>query len=179
MITTNDDDLAQYMRELRNQGQDFRYNHIHLGYNYRMTNVTAAIGKTQMNKVDDIWENKNRLARRYNEAFADDQFISTPYIPEYVTRHSWYMYAISLDERIDRDNIVKMLSEMGIDTRLSFPPIHIQPYYQKKYGFHQQSFPVSYNAWARKIDLPIGPTLTADEQEYVIEKLRLVIGDQL
>lgn len=171
MITTDDDHLARVLKTLRNQGQDYRYNHIQLGFNYRMTNVTAAIGRVQLKRVDEIWRRKNETAMRYNQAFDGLNGISAPHIPGYVTKHSWYMYAINLDEGIDRDKVVHDLFERGIDTRLSFPPIHIQPYYVKRFGYENNSYPLSFDAWSRKIDLPIGPTLSLEEQDYVIENV--------
>ncbi len=175
MITTNDDEKALLLRQLRNQGQDYRYNHIHLGYNYRMTNVTAAIGIEQLKRVEFILSEKEKIVERYNEAFSNDPDISPPHIPEYADRHSWYMYAISLRDGLDRDKVVSELKDRGIDTRLSFPPIHIQPYYQKTFGYTNDSLPVSFKAWSQLIDLPIWAGLSVDDQNYVIENIKDIV----
>ena len=178
MITTEDDKKAALLRQLRNQGQDYRYHHIHLGFNYRMTNIPAAIGIEQLKKVELILEEKERIAERYSQAFKDDPYISPPFLPEYVDRHSWYMYAVSLEEGMDRDRVVSELLEKGIDTRLSFPPVHIQPYYQKIYGYKDDSFPLSYKAWKQKIDLPIWIGLPVEDQNYVINELKDIVKRQ-
>jgi perosamine synthetase len=178
MITTDDKEKAILLRQLRNQGQDYRYHHIHLGYNYRMTNIPAAIGMEQLKRIEFILSEKETIVERYNKALKDDPDISPPYLPEYVDRHSWYMYAISLRDGLDRDKVVSELEARGIDTRLSFPPIHIQPFYQKKLGYKDDSLPISYKAWKQLIDLPIWAGLTVDDQDYVIENLKEIVKNQ-
>lgn len=175
MITTDDDKKAALLRQLRNQGQDYRYHHIHLGYNYRMTDIPAAIGIEQLKRIEFIMHEKDKIAENYTEAFKEDPHISPPFVPEYVNRHSWYMYAVSLKEELDRDRVVAELKSNGIDTRLSFPPIHIQPYYQEKFGFKDDSFPISYKAWKQLIDLPIWVGLTVEDQNYVIDELKDIV----
>jgi dTDP-4-amino-4,6-dideoxygalactose transaminase len=174
MLTTNDDDLAEYVRQLRNQGQDYRYHHIHLGYNYRMNNIAAVIGIEQLKKIEKIINEKQKIAQRYNDAFQDDDYISAPFVPDYVDQHSWYMYAVSLGEGIDRDGVAAELKNMGVDTRLSFPPIHTQPYYQQLFGYDDVTFPASLKAWQKKIDLPIWCGLTKEDQNYVISCIKKI-----
>ena len=175
MITTNDDEKNVLLRQLRNQGQDYRYHHIHLGYNYRMNDVPAAIGIEQLKRVEFILSEKEKIVERYNDAFRDGPDIFPPFVPNYADQHSWYMYAVSLRDGLDRDKIVSELKVRGIDTRLSFPPIHIQPYYQKKFGYKNNSLPVSFKAWKQLIDLPIWVGLTVDDQNYVIENLKDIV----
>ena len=177
MITTSDDDKALLMRQLMNQGQDYRYNHIHLGYNYRMTNVPAVMGIEQLKRIEFILKEKEKIAQRYTQAFTNDPNISPPFLPKYVDRHSWYMYAVSLREWIDRDRVVLELRNRGIDTRLSFPPIHIQPYYQRKLGYEDDSLPQSLKAWNQLMDLPIWAGLTVDDQTYVIDNLKEIVRE--
>jgi len=175
MITTNDDVLADKIRKLRNQGQDYRYHHVMLGYNYRMNDVLATIGIEQLKKIDNIIIEKEKIAKRYTNEFENDVLIVPPYLPDYVDQHSWYMYAISVDENIDRDLVVSKLKGRGIDTRLSFPPIHLQPYYQEKYGYNDSSYPISFKAWQRLINIPIWVGLSNENQDYVINSLREII----
>lgn len=170
MITTKDDDIAEKMRMIRHQGQDFRYHHVVLGYNYRMTEFQAAIGIAQLKKLDKSLTEKDSIAKRYNEAFKGLDKIRPPYVPEYVTKHAWYMYVITVNKRY-RDEIVKELDEKGIETRLSFPPIHTQPLYQKLYGYTNESFPVTFDAWSSLINIPIWVGMEKEKQEYVISTL--------
>ncbi len=176
MITTDDDEKDVLLRQLRNQGQDYRYHHVHLGYNYRMNDILAALGIEQLKKIDVLMSEKERIVERYNAAFKDDPDISPPFVPDYADRHSWYMYAISLRDGIDRDRVVSELKDRGIDTRLSFPPIHIQPYYQQKFGYKDDSLPVSFKAWKQLIDLPIWVGLTCEDQDYVIKNIKDITG---
>ena len=175
MITTNDEALADKVRKLRNQGQDYRYHHVMLGYNYRMIDILAAMGIEQLKRIDHIVAEKELIARKYSSEFANDPLISPPFLPAYVDQHSWYMYAISLSEDIDRNYVVEKLKEKGIDTRLSFPPVHLQPYYQKRFGYNDNSYPVSLKAWRQLIDLPIWVGLEEEDQNYVIDSLREIV----
>jgi perosamine synthetase len=170
MITTSNNELAEKMRMIRHQGQDFRYHHVVLGYNYRMTEFQAAIGIVQLKKIDRILTEKEMIAKRYYEAFEGSDYIKPPYVPDYVTRHAWYMYAITVNKKY-RDEIVKKLDEKGIETRLSFPPIHTQPLYRKMYGYTNESFPITYDAWRSLINIPIWGKMGRDNQEYVIDTL--------
>lgn len=170
MITVEDDKIAEKMRKILNQGQDYRYNHTILGYNYRMTNFQGAVGIEQLKKLQYVIKEKERIAKKYNKAFEDCKNISAPFIPDYVTQHAWYMYTISV-KGINRENIVKELREKNIETRLSFPPVHTQPLYQKMFGYTNDSLPISYNAWCNLINIPIWANIGDEKQEYVINTL--------
>ena len=174
MVTTEDDRLAKRMRVIRNQGQKSRYNHIELGYNYRMTELQAAFGTAQLKKLRTLLEEKQRIADRYTQLLKQCNLVRTPFVPGYVTRHAWYMYAISVQARL-RDKIVGMLSEKGIETRLSFPPVHVQPYYRKLFGYKEGSLPITYGAWRSLIDIPIWPGLSGIKQKYIINNLIRIV----
>jgi perosamine synthetase len=170
MITTSDDKLAAKMRILLNQGQDSRYHHVELGYNYRMVDIQASIGIEQLKKMDYIIKEKSRLAALYTKAFSNAKNIKSPYIPDYVTQHSWYLYVVSV--KGNRDEIVKKLTEKGIETRLSFPPIHTQPYYQKKFGYNNESLPITFQSWSQLINIPLWVGMDEETQNYVIKTLK-------
>jgi perosamine synthetase len=170
MITTDSDELAAQFRMILNQGQDYRYHHIMLGYNYRMTELQAAVGVEQLKRIEQRLEEKVKLADYYKEALSNIPGVKTPEVPEYATRHSWYMYSIQVP-RERRDAIVNDLAQQGIETRLSFPPIHTQPFYMEQYGYSEESLPICFDAWSRKIDIPIWPGLTTDQQDYVVKAL--------
>ena len=109
------------------------------------------------------------------EEFKNDDLIFSPFVPDYVDQHSWYMYAISLDKSIDRDYVVAELKKRGIETRLSFPPMHTQPYYQEKFEYNDDSFPISMGAWEQLINIPIWVGIGIEKQKYVIDCLRNII----
>ncbi|MFB6345527.1 MAG: DegT/DnrJ/EryC1/StrS family aminotransferase [bacterium] len=172
MVTTNDDKLANRLRTLRHQGQDGRYNHVEVGFNYRMTEMQAALGRSQLDKIDSTLERKDSTAQRYNEELSDIAGLGVPVIPEYVTAHSWYMYTISVEDPYDRDALVEYLNQEGIDTRLSFPPIHGQKAYREEYGYKPSDYPLSQEAWESLLNLPISPRLSEKEQDRVLSALR-------
>jgi len=169
MVTTNSKELAEKMRNIRHQGQDRRYHHIVLGYNYRMSEMQASIGIVQLKRMEWVLKEKNRIAKKYNEVFRRTKNIKPPFVPGYVTRHAWYMYAISVKE--NRDKIVKQLENKGIETRLSFPPIHTQPLYKKLFKYSNLSFPVTFRTWKKLIDIPIWPSMKENKQNFVINTL--------
>lgn len=172
MLTTDDEDLYTKMKMIRNQGQDSRFHHIMMGNNYRMTDVLAAIGSVQVDRLDWIIEEKSKIAKFYDDNFADDELIETPYIPDYATQHSWYLYCVMLDESVDRDGVIQYMREKNVDSRLSFPPVHIQPYYVEKFGYNPEDYPESYRAYSHFIDIPIWAGMTLEQQERVINSVR-------
>lgn len=173
MVTTNDDAIAENLRIFRNQGQDYRYHHIELGHNYRMTDIHAALGNVQLARLEWAMKRKREIAAFYYELLKDVPGVRLPYIPDYATRPSWYMFAISLDDKIDRDRFAGRLKEMGIETRCSFPPIHIQPYYVKRFGYKPEDYPVSYKAWKQLLNIPVGLGLTEDQLGRIVEAIKV------
>ena len=169
MLTTNDSEIAKTLKILRNQGQTARYYHTHLGFNYRMTELQAAIGIVQLNTLGERLKSKERIVAEYVKSFETSPLISNPVVPNYVDRHAWYMFAPNFAENINRDEVVKNLARKGIETRCSFPPVHIQPYYVERFGYSEADFPESMRAWKRLINLPISPNLSDEDLKFVIE----------
>ena len=170
MITTSDVELADRMRMILNQGQDGRYNHVMLGYNYRMNDILAALGIVQLGRLEKIMKEKENIVAQYTDQLQGVEGVQLPYLPDYVDRHSWYMYAIKVDQEI-RDSVAEHLKKNNVDTRLSFPPIHIQQFFQDRFGYNSENLPASYKTWKRLINLPIWPGLTMHQIEYVSEKV--------
>lgn len=174
MVTTNDDELAEKLRIIINQGQKGRYHHVVVGYNYRMTEIQAVIGSFQLKKIDWILKEKEKVANNYNQAFTIIENVGVPFVPSYVTKHAWYMYPISVKKE-KRNIIVNKLKEAGIETRLSFPPIHIQPLYKKLFGFKEDSLPVTHDTWSKLIDIPIWAGLDKEKQDYIITTIKSLL----
>ena len=178
MITTNDLTIAERARLLRNMGQSVRYNHVELGFNYRMTDVNAAIGIEQLKKISYIQEQREKIVSEYNMLLSGVEGVTLPYVPEYVSRHAWYMYTISFSEQYDRDTIVhKLIDEYGIETRVSFPPMHLQKFYLDKYLVKKSNFKTTYDAWKRLLNLPIWVGMKKEDQVYVVESLKKILTD--
>lgn len=166
-ITTNDDDLAEFCRCFRNQGQKDRYVHVMIGHNYRMTDISAAFAIEQTKRVEWFMEEKSKIADFYNIAFKDHPLLKTPYVPDYVNRHSWYMYTLVVDQKVDRDLMASKMKEKGVDHRLSFPLIPLQPIYRELYGYSNEDFPKSEEIFKRFIDIPCWVGLKSEELRYV------------
>ncbi|BAL22592.1 DegT/DnrJ/EryC1/StrS aminotransferase family protein [Azoarcus sp. KH32C] len=175
MVTTNDDDLAAHLRLLRGQGMDpkRRYWFPEVGYNYRMTNIQAAIGLAQMENIDQALAERQRLAGWYNEALAPlATDIVLPATAPWA-HHVFWMYTVFLrtggEER--RNAIMRALDEQGIETRPVFYPMHVLPPYQQP-----SSFPVA-DLWShRGINLPTHQLLSRDDVQRIAEALKVALA---
>lgn len=166
-ITTDDDRIASFCRCFRNQGQSDRYRHVMVGHNYRMTDIAAAFAIEQVKRVEWIMAEKDKIAIFYNDYFKPQPLLAPPYVPEYVSRHSWYMYTLRVHETVDRDRMILKMREKGVDHRLSFPLIPLQPIYQELYGYAAGDFPVSERTFNTFLDIPCWVGMTHEEMEHV------------
>ena len=171
LITTDDDALADWIRLYRNQGMRERYRHEILGYNFRLTDIAAAIGLCQLDKLERNTARRQAIAKRYDDAFADLPVV-VPSVPADRT-HVYHQY--TLDVGPARDAIVADLAAAGVSTGIYYPiPVHRQPYVLAL-GI-RADLPVTDRAAARSLSLPMFPGLTDDDQTTVIEAVRAVVG---
>ena len=168
LITTNNDKIANKCKIIRNQGQDYRYHHVTIGNNYRPTDYSAAIGSVQLKKIDKILKTKKKIVSIYNQSFKNYNSIITPYVPDFATRPSWYMYSLTFKNNKIRNKVKKSMEKNNIDTRLSFPPIHLQPIYKKKFSLKSGMFPKSENAYKTFLDIPIYLGMTKKDISRVV-----------
>ena len=175
MVVTNDRDLARRLRMIRNQGQESRYCHKILGNNFRMTDIQAALGVQQLDRLEGILSAKQVLATRYSYLFSEIEMVDPPFIPTFVSRPSWYMYSVKLPKE-KRDTVLSGLATDGIETRLSFPPVHVQPYYREKYLFDSHQFPNAQEAYLTFLDIPIWSGMDLATQDFVVEKIACYLG---
>jgi len=169
VVVTQDKELARILRIIRNQGQEGRYNHTWLGNNYRMPDILASIGIVQLKKIDNILNEKVQIANYYNKKLSNEKII-VPFVPDYVDRPSWYMYSITIDQ-LKRNDLIAHLNDKEIETRLSFPPIHIQPYYKNKLKFLENDYPNSYDAYNTFLDIPIWAGMTEEIKNDVCDTI--------
>ena len=171
LITTDDDALADWIRLYRNQGMRERYRHEILGYNFRLTDIAAAIGLCQLDKLERNTARRRDIARRYDDAFADLPVV-VPSVPADRT-HVYHQYTIDVGPA--RDAIVADLAAAGVSTGIYYPiPVHRQPYVLAM-GI-RADLPVTDRVAARTLSLPMFPGLTDDDQTTVIEAVRAVVG---
>jgi perosamine synthetase len=180
MIVTNDDQIAFMCRSLRNQGRDPEGGwlaHPRLGYNYRMCDIVAAVGVEQMRRLDEILAKRDRVARMYVERLADERRVSLQKVPAGSTI-SWFVFVVRLSDeytQVDRDRILESLRAKGVGCQVYFPPIHLQPFYQKELGYKAGQFPITEALGARTIALPFYSNLAEADVEYVVKTLRTLL----
>lgn len=156
----------------RNDGPWF-YQQLDLGYNYRITDIQCALGCSQMKKLDRFLARRKEIVARYNEAFADCENIITPYqLPG--TESGWHLYIVQV-KNCDRRKVFEALIEHGIAVNVHYIPVYMHPYYQE-HGYKDVHCKNAEEIYSHIISLPLYPTLTEAEQEYVIETLKHVIN---
>ena len=131
-----------------------------------MTDVSASIGIVQLKKLKTCLLKKQKIAQNYNKFFKDSSKIKTPYLPDYVSQHSWYNYSIRVSSKY-RNKLIKHLSDKNIETRLSFPPVHIQPYYKKQFNKERKNLRKSLKTFNEFLDIPIWPDMSFAKQKTV------------
>ncbi|WP_424017687.1 DegT/DnrJ/EryC1/StrS family aminotransferase [Halorientalis pallida] len=173
MITTNDDDLAAHCRNLRSHWQTDKYYHPDLGFNYRMTDMEAAIGRVQLDRLPEFVERRQELAAHYDERLADVDGVTIPHVDDRVG-HSYNQYSILLDTDAlgcSRDEFAARLDDHGVGTQVNYPiPLHEQPAFET----HDVSLPTSERVADRILSLPMYPTLSEDDVETVAATVRAV-----
>jgi len=179
VVFTHSEEVWQLVRSLRNQGRDYDggawFNHVRLGWNYRWTDVQAAIGIAQLGKLDRLVARRQEIARRYDAAFEALPGLATPARPAYAT-HAYQSYAIRLTPecRVERDEMMRQLIGAGISCRRGIPPIHLEPLYAGRLG--RVSLPITEDVAARSVFLPIFAGLSAEEQTRVIDGVVRIVS---
>lgn len=178
MLLTDRDDWAQHARALRNQGRaDYGtyLNHECLGYNYRMSDLSAAVGLAQLRRLSELLAKRAAVAARYNELLRDVGGITRPAPPRPHMELSWFVYVIRVDPQ-DRDRLIDSLAKRGIPARPYFPAIHLQPFYRRRFGFEPGTFPHAEAAAQSLLALPFHARLRDDEIERVCAALAEEVG---
>ena len=179
MIVTDDDGAADLMRALRNQGRapgDTWLQHTHLGYNYRMDELSAALGRVQMTRLDEMLAKRAQVVDWYVERLAGVDGVELPQVAASTSRMSWFVYVIRFAPGIDRDAVAAKLKENGIPCRPYFVPIHVQPYMAEKFGYQEGDFPVTEDLGRRGLAIPFSGMMTEDLVDTVCEEIQRVIG---
>jgi dTDP-4-amino-4,6-dideoxygalactose transaminase len=175
VIITSDDKAANFMRALRNQGRapgDTWLQHTHLGYNYRIDEMSAAMGASQMTRLDSILSKREQVAQWYEARLSEIPGVETPFIEPFTTRMSWFVYVIRFDKKINRDEMAKKLDARGIPVRPYFLPIHLQPYIVEKFGYREGDYPVTEDLGKRGLAIPFSGVMTEEQVNTVCEILR-------
>jgi dTDP-4-amino-4,6-dideoxygalactose transaminase len=180
MIVTERDDWASLFRSLRNQGRDASgtwLNHIRLGYNYRMDEMSAALGLSQIEKIDELLAKRRQVTKWYDERLEDVEGIQTPYVAPTTTRMSWFVYVVRIVPEISRNRVLRELRKQGIPSRPYFTPIHLQPFYIDTFGYRRGDFPVTERAGDTCLALPFSSVMTEEQVDVVCEALRTAVDE--
>jgi dTDP-4-amino-4,6-dideoxygalactose transaminase len=175
VVVTNNDKAAEMMRALRNQGRapgDTWLQHTFLGYNYRLDEMSAALGVIQMRRLEELLQKRDRVAGWYSERLAEIPGVEVPVIEPFTTRMSWFVYVVRFDPKVDRDALAKRLEARGIPVRPYFLPIHLQPYMQDRFGYRAGDFPVTEDLGRRGLALPFSGVMSEEQVDQVCAGLR-------
>lgn len=179
-ITTDDDMLALRYRSMRNHGRanDYHMEHVRLGYNYRMDELSAAVGCAQLERLPELAARRAQVAEAYATALSSlaEDLILPAAKPG--VQHQWFVYVVRLADHFApgaRDLLMERLREHGIQSAPYFPCIHLQPYYRERFGYRPGDFPVAEAVSASTLALPFFPGLTEADVHRVAEALTVLL----
>ena len=179
MVLTDDEHLANRLRLVRNLffSQKKRYVHEELGYNLRMTNLQAAVGCAQLERIEETVEKKRHIGHLYDELLADTPGLQLPLRHTEYAENIYWVYGIVLDDNVpfDAEEMRQRLKAEGVGTRGFFWPMHEQPVFRKRRMFVGESYPVAERLARRGFYVPSGLTLTDEQQKYVADKVRFIL----
>ncbi len=180
MVVTDDADIAELCRSMRNQGRDAGRGwlaHARLGYNYRLSDFSAALGLVQLGRIEEIIAARDRVRGWYGERLAGEQRLTMQKINPDVEM-SWFVFVVRLSDeytQTDRDTILRNLSEKGIGCSNYFAPIHLQPFYVERFGYKPGDYPICEALSARSIALPFHHELTEADVDTVCGELQQLL----
>jgi len=179
VIVTDDDAAADFMRAMRNQGRapgDTWLQHTHLGYNYRLDEMSAALGRIQLARLAELMEKRDRVAGWYAEHLSGTAGVVLPKVSTHTTRASWFVYVVRFDPQIDRDGVASALGKLGVPARPYFLPIHLQPYMVERFGYQPGDFPITEDLGKRSLALPFSGVMSESQVDYVCQALQQAFG---
>lgn len=180
VIVTNDVEWSNLFRSLRNQGRDIFdewLHHSRLGYNYRMSELNAAVGGVQMRRLNELLQKREMVAGIYNQALSSLDNVKPLTVVPTTTRMSWFVYVVQFSKDINRDLVMARLGDNGIPARPYFTPIHLQPFYRQQFGFKEGDFPEAESAGQSMLALPFHSKMNEAEIEVVVDTLCDVLDE--
>jgi len=174
VVITDDAKAADFMRALRNQGRaegDTWLQHTHLGYNYRLPELSAALGRVQLDRLEDLLGKREQVAAWYGRRLEKLEGVEVQYIAPSTTRMSWFVYVMRLAPDVNRDRLANLLDGAGIPTRPYFAPIHLQPFMMERFGYQPGDYPVTEELGRRGLALPFSSVMTEEQVDLVCVEL--------
>lgn len=182
MILTNNKKIADLCKSMANQGRKLEngkwLEHMRLGYNYRLDEMSCALGIAQMERIKEILKKRARVAGLYNKKLKGIDGLKIPYIQP-SNKISWFVYVVKLAENFagkKRDKIIKEMAKKGIQCSNYFQTIHLQPFYRNEFGYKEGDFPIAENISSRTLALPFFNNLSEEEINFVVKNLKEIIN---
>jgi perosamine synthetase len=172
MIVTNNDTVAALCKSYKNQGRDTMawLGHSRIGYNYRLDEMSCALGVSQLKKVDKILTMRKNVADTYIKLLTGNKEVILPTIAKN-NHESWFVFVIQVGKNVDRDKVITLMKEQEIATNIYFPPIHLQKFYKEDFGYKEGDFPITEEISKHTIALPFFSELSKKEISYVCKNL--------
>jgi perosamine synthetase len=175
VVVTDSEEELELIVSMRNQGREYSggawFHHVRVGLNYRWTDLQAAVGIAQLEKLDEMLDLRRQAAGRYGELLSGTDGIELPLADDDDHRRSWFVYVVAVEPGRDRDAVMEALREGGVQTADYIPCVHLQPYMRERYGFREGMFPVAEDITSRTLALPFYAGIDPDDQERVVEVL--------
>lgn len=186
MVTTNNSNFAQRLREVRNHGIDsdartrqaaghWHYEMATLGFNYRLTDIACALGLAQLPRLSANLARRRAIAARYGKALATVPSLTLPIVAADVTS-AWHLYPVRVDASIDRAEVFNALRAEGLGVNVHYIPVHLHPYYRSRFGYRGGEFPIAETASRRLISLPMFHGMTDEDVDDVIFAVEKVMN---
>jgi dTDP-4-amino-4,6-dideoxygalactose transaminase len=178
VIVTDDEKAAGFMRALRNQGRapgDTWLQHTYLGYNYRMDEMSAALGVAQMQRIEELLAKREQVAQWYGARLSNTPGVELYAVEPSTTRMSWFVYVVKFAQGIDRAAVAHALEARGIPVRPYFAPIHLQPFMVERFGYRLGDFPVTEDLGMRGLAIPFSSVMTEGMVGQVCQAIRAVL----
>jgi dTDP-4-amino-4,6-dideoxygalactose transaminase len=179
VVVTDNAEAARMMRALRNQGRapdDTWLSHTYLGYNSRLDEMSAALGRIQMTRLEELLQKRERVAGWYGERLAEIPGVEIPRPEAATTRMSWFVYVVKFAADVNRDELAGRLEARGIPVRPYFLPIHLQPYMVERFGYQPGDYPVTEDLGRRGLALPFSGVMTEEQVDLVCRTMQEEMG---
>jgi dTDP-4-amino-4,6-dideoxygalactose transaminase len=176
ILTTNDDLLAERLRQIRTHGEIRPYEYVQLGHNYRLPEVQSAIGLAQMDRLPEFLRKRKENAKMLTQELADVKGIQLPIEASWAT-HNWYLYTIRIPSPRSRDAVQKALHQVKIGAAVYYEvPLHLTPIYQRLFQYKEGLLPVSEQAAKEVLSLPVHPGLSENEKAWIVQQSRQALA---
>jgi perosamine synthetase len=177
-VAVSSEEEWRLVKSLANQGRADSggwLEHARFGYNYRLDDLSAALGVAQLEKLDELLARRAEAAGRYAELLRAVEGVEPPLADDDDHRRSWFVYPVRLAPEVDRERVIARLAERGVATSRYLPSIHLQPYMRERFGYREGMLPVSEEASRRMLALPFYPEIGEDDQAYVVSELEAAL----